>query len=427
MSFYNTRQRSMLKRTRSVRDASDDNNTKSITHWIKSILGRNRRFDHVDKVQGIMKSVDAANTICIFNPSSTIHSLLFDENGLTQTGKGSYGSVYVGKSIVGVKVAVKNCFSKSKVIDKDEWEIHSVLSDMVKEEKCAHFPFVYGMTICKECTCHGRTGTSYDLYMEAMDTTLYDYHESKGYITMSELNSFVFQLLVAVGYMHELGGIFHRDIKSMNVLMKRVSLQTTEYMIHGHKYRICNEGFLVTLADFGAAYNLRKPEPSFGSRRFMIDRTDTDIRHVELSYSPKPGTRRSVVDATLMSDRREIINKNVVRDNYVERSGIIVDVDDFCRFPAVDEFYSDIQDLVRMFVGGRRMEIPNGAHAPMRIVDDDDDTDDVLVGLKLELVEADVSPPHEDFFISRPQSTYCNRYFDICKFSAFDLIHRLYD
>ena len=141
-------------------------------------------------------------------------------------GRGAYGTVYKGKNVrTGEKIAVKKvkCSKESKC-KRTETSIDRELTFMVK---CKHTNLI-------KFFWSGRDEHSRYFVMEYCCGNLNDFMKDKE-ISRKLCLSFMLDLGEALWYLHQLN-ISHRDMKPMNVLIKKDS-----------------SGFYLILADLGLA------------------------------------------------------------------------------------------------------------------------------------------------------------------------------
>lgn len=315
-------------------------------------------------------------------------------------GKGSFGQVYLigimaGKVIrnVVVKEVIlsgedKQAMASSRYItsggfNKNAWPIEFKFMEMMKTllttSTCPNFLDSYHLAACEGCeitTLGGTTsGLCYTTFMEPADGDLKRFQPQ--ITTVDGQFSCCYQLLAALHAVQYVYGIIHNDIKTVNIMVQQTPQLKGKYFIYvmnGRQYYVLNTGFVYYLADFGVAAS-RKPmwatDEYFGERNAkLIYRsgkylwepftTTQTYAFVQTKLARKPEwayIRALPIDwADYKNGTRNMFMKD--RQSY---PSIEVDLNDTHTFPPW-EFYSDVQDILRMFIGGSRTTQP-GDHA----------------------------------------------------------------
>jgi serine/threonine protein kinase len=252
-------------------------------------------------------------------------------------GYGSFGNVYSVK-IPGSKVAIKegrlsqNEFRKA--MDKSypmEYLFNKLINDLLEYQICPNFSYTFAIFFCDRCNLKDFNGEIIKKQCSETVTELFDYtlHKLEDYRDEVIL-SILFQILFGVTAFHIKYGIYHRDIKRENILVKQIQPGGYWiYEINGKKYKVPNYGYIPIINDFGVSssykpgFSLTK---SYGIRQIEVLSNDYFIP---------------------ISDREKI------------------DYDDVVKFPPY-HFHCDIIDSLSMFAGGKRCG-QTGYHSAMSI------------------------------------------------------------
>lgn len=236
-----------------------------------------------------------------------------------------------------------------------------------------NFLYIYDLAVCEGCTLQNKQpGTCYLTFMEFADGNLYSLFK-KGLTDKVKLN-ILYQLLIAVDAIHSNYGIYHQDIKLENILFKRYQCGGYfEYNIRGDTFHIENLGILVLLSDFGVAISLLPmysgPIPFYGTRNAMVK--NSKLIPIKCKYGlivDSDGPHLISSQIMLWDNGSSIGTNNQFYENYSNlQSDIPIDLNDPILFPPF-EFFNDIQDTIRMFIGGKRTR-QVGTHGTMKFTD----------------------------------------------------------
>jgi serine/threonine protein kinase len=322
----------------------------------------------------------------------------FRDNFITmvEIGKGSFGQVYraIIKTVEGNEgLVIKEAYLKAeekRVLKKvtkqnQRWEeveknsyprenkILDLVNQLLLSRRCPNFVYIYNMAMCDGCRVerlHSRgkpLGSCYVTFMEAARTDLY-----RSRLTNFEAQlSVLYQLLIAVHAIHRYYAIWHRDIKTSNVFVDNTVKPGGyfEYVIGDKTYYVKNTGVVAYLADFGVAEVLN-PLHSFtnffGTRNAEVMRSFQEVAGSYLYCKPislKNNHYRDWRDTTTGSIVKGTYNP--ITDHEIF-SSIPIDLNNSQKFPPV-EFFDDIQDVIRMFVGGKQAQ-QGGYHTRMQLL-----------------------------------------------------------
>jgi serine/threonine protein kinase len=222
--------------------------------------------------------------------------------------------------------------------------------------------------------------------MEPASTDLESYRADELHVETQY--NMIQQLLLAVYAIKSVYGIYHRDIKLANVLIKRIQPGGYfAYVINSKPYYIKNSGIFLCLADFGVATSFmpirettKLTNNRYGSRNaeIMTDKTTGELYYKPITcnynaYRDKKGKGiRSKATPRIWFDERT--NSRIVGTTNQFVKGVDIKpntpvvLTDTVRFPPF-EFFNDIQDVLRMFASGKRMLQP-GNHPGFVHLDD---------------------------------------------------------
>lgn len=309
--------------------------------------------------------------------------------------EGSYGSVYFVRLPNNHDFVIK----EAKLTDRDLTYIHVhngtkvyqpgqnlnvveypeefLLSDfakaMILKGICPNFSYIYKTYLCKKDASELWSVT----LMESADL---DMSAVKDELTEEALWSILYQLLIAVHAMHSVCGIYHRDIKKQNVLIKRIEQPVGGYFryrvqndLMNNTFYVKNTGYFAMISDFGSAQTFK---PSVVNNALALE--DCGTRNAKLvknqsgdiafepitsaiQFVPPPkdptqdGTYQTPVKVNWEEGDQSTINRVFTRNGVAYPTlDKIDDLNDMTHYPAF-EFFNDIMDVLHMFNGGPRM------------------------------------------------------------------------
>jgi serine/threonine protein kinase len=266
-------------------------------------------------------------------------------------GKGTFGEVshtIVDNHPVAIKKALYD--DEDKNITPDEYRWLQLTKILIMDGSLPNFILPYHISTCKVCNVGKLSGPCYITYSEKADGDLTHVIDKLGPETQI---SILFQLLVAITALQMKYQLIHNDIKLANILfLKTHEMARTyiQYDIGSKKYLIENTGLIVLLADFGVSI-CTSPifEPSATSQRNFMVKDNIAIPTGEKTTSMGINIQTWIGD----NDKKFNTYKIFSRDAQF-------DLNNPERYPP-HVFFIDIQDLVRMFVGGKRATQP-GKH-----------------------------------------------------------------
>lgn len=312
----------------------------------------------IRKINTALRTIGSKET-CMSGP----RSLQFRSNfsSIEELGSGSFGKVY--KVVFrGEGIAVKEAYTEDVSKVPKEAEFGILMNDLLFKKKSPNFLATYMSGVCMECkislkyTKKQPVSPCYLMFMELAYSDL-GYYTNHHSMNLKTQLSVLFQLLMALYCIHHLYSIFHTDIKTINVLLKRIQPGGYfEYVLNGKSYYVENAGLLIFLSDFGVAECL---SPAYSHQTYF------GTRNAQLALDRKGNPYWIPVTINgnrplIWKDEKTMIlgTENVLDDyGYVSIPQIELNSDKFPPF----EFYHDIQDVLRMFTGGAR-SIQEGWH-----------------------------------------------------------------
>ena len=321
---------------------------------------------------------------------------------VAEIGKGSFGQVYRATIKTGntsEELVIKEAYLKpdeKRVLkmgtkQNQKWDeieknsyprenrILELVNQLLLRRRCPNFVYVYNMAMCDGCKVQRlfdkRKATLGSCYVTFMESARTDLHRSK-LTNFDAQQSVLYQLLIAVHAIHRYYGIWHRDIKTSNVLVDTIKPGGYfEYVIGNKTYYVKNAGVVAYIADFGVA-DVLSPLYSFthcyGRRNAEVVKSSKEIEGSYLYWKPialPRNEQRPWRDADSTRPDPFTLPKIVAQGtvNYITGPEVRnigpIDLNDTQRFPPF-EFADDIQDVIRMFVGGRQAQ-QEGRHSQM--------------------------------------------------------------
>lgn len=303
-------------------------------------------------------------------------------------GSGSFGQVYKATFSGSTKdyiIAAKQSFlstkeknsinkaiaAKQKTLMESyypgEYRFHILLKEALENKLTQNFLFVYGMTFCKMCSLtlnkKNKEGFCSVTLMEMADGDLRDWerdirHKTSSLEYNSLLENILFQILSAVYVLQKVFSLLHNDIKAENILIKRIaSGGYWKYIIEGETYFIPNMGVIALIADFGVSrsFDLKYSLDGYlGERNAKI--VDGKFQPFVTSFflSFQKGKLQKMKPSQFnwvnrQSGTRNRFHKTIGNFN---KKFMLSDL-----YPPFEFFY-DLQDVVRLFLGGKRLSQP---------------------------------------------------------------------
>jgi hypothetical protein len=323
---------------------------------------------------------------------SNSQTLLKYFTNIKAVGKGSFGTVYIGNVNISNNVytiAIKEgqitkveARRAKKLEFPIEYLFNQMMNSILNNGLCPSFNYTYCILFCDQCEvterffkANGNIGikskvtTCSVTMVEKADSDL------KGLDDQCAQLSALFQVLAAVHCIHMLYGIHHRDIKIENVLMRKIPRRKNEYWrykVDDIDYFVPNAGFIAILNDFGVSdsFDPSISDADYGVRNAKVSNDNfvpfTTQRYPQMD---KRGKITGVPSPRLRGPGGAVLTLNRFWKRFDSKPSIDVDLGDFQKFPAFG-MYQDIQDVLRMFIGGKQTVQP-GSHSPMKSLDKD--------------------------------------------------------
>ena len=360
--FYNTIDRSTLFLTISNRIEINNNLSKQLKKY------------HTSKTNTIMNEIIIQGDIL---------------------GKGDYGYVVSGKKneyVFAVKYAKieNNGLKKPFDINNSAWREWHILNNIIKpiilNRICPNLPLLYDTFVCTKNKLHLRKKIENKpaniLIMELADGNMKDFFNSNP--VEKHLYSALFQLAAGLHAIQYHGQLMNYDVKVNNILYYNVNPGGYwHYIIHNNNYYIPNLGKLFILSDFGISrsfspkfchfrnkddktFRLGKRFAIIKNNNFLPIETDRQVNQNGKNIEPEVVFWKDSVTGgsdfrmnkkgniyklgtTLTKEQIQYLQENNIttkptKTDFFEHSEIIPPF----------EFYNDLQDLIRCFVGGKR-------------------------------------------------------------------------
>jgi serine/threonine protein kinase len=330
-------------------------------------------------------------------------------------GKGDYGNVYLS-SINDLQFAIKlaklkegsisNPYSRFDTSWSEVLIMRNIFQPIIKNNICPNLPLLIDSFVCDNCKLTIRDKTErmpcIITITELASGTFRDFLKNEN-PTEKELYSALFQIMAALHAIQLHGQIMNYDVKADNILYYDVTPGGYwEYIIHGKSFFVPNFGKLFVLNDFGISRPMspdfqlyREPDEltfRLGSRfAIIIDGKFTPlVSALEPSHKGKLQKAALVkwVGDNLKSSRgaqyrllkksQEIIDTSVhltkTQIKFLEKHNLPTNSlqKQFFLHPEVIppfEFYNDLQDAIRTFIGGKRTT-QRGDHKRYPVVTD---------------------------------------------------------
>jgi serine/threonine protein kinase len=347
-----------------------------------------QRLENGLRINNNLRSINADQwDMCMSGTNAPAFRSNFSD--IVEIGKGTFGQVYRA-TLANDKLVIKEAYLepnekrvlKESTTQNQTWEaveknsyprenrILDLVNQLLLSRRCPNFVYVYNMAMCDGCKVKRlfdntvASGSCYVTFMESADTDL-------GHIDLinfDEQLSVLYQLLIAVYAIHRYYAIWHRDIKTSNVFVQLIKPGGYfEYVIEGKSYFVKNMGIVVYLADFGVS-SVMSPLYAFtnyyGTRNAEVMRSSEEVGGSYLYWRPISVSNKQTLIWTGGRPNPFVkATRNVITDPNIE-SSVPINLNNSQKFPAF-EFYDDIQDVIRMFVGGKQTA-QQGNHLPMK-------------------------------------------------------------
>lgn len=352
------------------------------------------RLSYYQKCNQLIKSIQyilpETKSFHATQKSLQLHNISF-----SKISNGSWGEVY--KSVVKMNSKTFSFVTKLSKVDKKyqndikmlkphsddlTWHEHILFKRLHKRsKKCPNLP-IYINTFFVKSHKFNLLGENDKLYagiatcMELANQDLKTFLKQQSYIQNDLIVSIMFQVCVAVMFMHNEFQNINRDIKPSNVLVLKTSPGGVwKYTIRGTDYFVPNLGVVCLLTDFGVSYTYNpninlshNGEIKLGTRIGIHDKKNKTILpfvHKDEKLN-KVRWKKSDIQSFPINTHFKVINQefkpekkfkdkivlNSRQKNILKQNGISVDSKEFYSDPYIvilSECYTDIQDVFRMF------------------------------------------------------------------------------
>jgi len=256
-----------------------------------------------------------------------------------------------------------------------EFKYLKLLNRILELKECPNFLYTYNIAMCQGCVVETlfrqrrpRTGYCYITFMENAYSDL-----SQVVLTPEQQVSVLYQLLIAVHTIHQKFALHHRDIKKHNIMIQYINVGGYfEYIINNKSYFVQNAGVVAFLGDFGGSNSYFRnlqydfEEHMYGTRLAKVKRSRIKHENSFLIWEPiyVPGFQR----ITWKDNDKDVVGTvNRITENNLRKVNRLIKVEDVKKYPCF-EFSNDIQDVIRIFIGGKQATQP-GIHSILKELD----------------------------------------------------------
>jgi hypothetical protein len=336
-------------------------------------------------------------------------------------GTGDWGNVYIAWLAKDKEAKRKFAIKMSRITEDDLkdpytetssawyeiWMLKDIFKPIVEQNVCPNLPLFMDTFLCNKCDFLFRKGDSTHpcviTVMELAAGDMKDYFKF-GNASDEELFSALFQIMAGLHSIQMSGQILNNDIKTKNILYYKVKPGGYwHYRINKHDFYVPNFGKMFVLNDFGVSTlynpnfqlypNKQKNVFNLGSRYAInvdgkfspIDaeinygRDGSVIRQPRIKWVTSEGELvRKSRGVTYKIDRKtgQVLmsrtNLTPFQKSYLFKNGVTTNPKTWGFFEhpfyiPPFEFYNDVQDTLRTFVGGKRTT-QRGNHSSNKIV-----------------------------------------------------------
>lgn len=256
---------------------------------------------------------------------------------------------------------IEGRFELQKKGKKDYFSLENLILEAIdrlilQPHKSPNFLLFYETTWCKNCDMVAKNtifkpGSCYLTFMEAADTDLHKLQLPSIY----QQESVLYQILLGLHCLQKYLGLWHRDIKTDNIFIKQIQPGgVLKYNVDNEIYYVQNTGYLVYVSDFNVADCLK---PDVLTKEY----------HSALQYNCyfQPCwikyVNNQLVGVPLLNEFNKRSPWKNSKNQQVDLIPNPIPVDNMHKDPIQFPFYNffgDIQDVIRMFTGGQRSELP---------------------------------------------------------------------
>lgn len=317
---------------------------------------------------------------------------------LNMIGSGCYGNVYKtkkeGKNFA-IKItclnkkALENPYSCNNGLWHEVYFLSEILKPLVEKKICPNLPLIYSNFSCPECSIiidnEKKKGPCVSSMIELASGNLKNYFKIKR--TKDELYSCLFQIFAGLYTIQKYAQIMNYDVKKENVLFYDIEPGGYwKYIIFGKSYYVPNLGSLFVLNDFGISRSMDPSHIMFrsdkektfrlGSRfafvknktfipidsSFSIDEKGDKISPIKINWDNN--TSSFGCEFRLFRKNKNIIPIDLKINNFLLPYELNYDFFSNSDIFPPFEFFNDTQDVIRMFIGGKRTT-QKGNHRPI--------------------------------------------------------------
>ena len=268
------------------------------------------------------------------------------------------------------------------------WILKDIIKPLIKNNICPNLPLFFDTFLCNKCDFIFRKGNNTHpcviTAMELASGDMRDYLKDEN-PSDDEIYSALFQIMVGLHAIQMAAQVLNNDIKTKNILYYNVEPGGYwHYRIDNQDFFVPNFGKMFVLNDFGVStlydpnfqlYPDKKRNVfNLGSRYAInIDETFSPIEaglefsknELKKTNTIKWSTKLTSNGATYKIDRKTgqvIVSHTIltpIQKSYLFRKGITTNPKTWGYFEhpytiPPFEFYNDVQDTLRMIVGGKR-------------------------------------------------------------------------
>jgi hypothetical protein len=267
----------------------------------------------------------------------------------------------------------------------ETYVLKNIITPLLERKLCPNLPLFFESFTNENCELNLRKGKiitpCVSIAVELGNKNLEDYLINKKR-PLEELDAVLFQIMAAVHTLQYHAQIVNTDIKKQNIIYyKVIPGGHWEYIIQGEKYYVPNFGKLFILNDFGLTeffspehlvYNDdRQSYFDLGSRyavvkdgKFVpldIDKQADDNWNLKMN-TVKWNNKKYSKGHIFIIDRvtGKIVQSNFKNNKaikFLQKNKIYPNTEQFFTHPEIVppfEFYDDLQDVIRSFIGGKR-------------------------------------------------------------------------
>jgi len=307
-------------------------------------------------------------------------------------GKGSYGNVYkthIGKLYFACKFTkikkehIERIYDKNLSSWHDNFILKNILNPIIDKKICPNVPYLFDNFIKKDHELvlddTKTKETCIVSLIELANGDLLSYLNGKR--TVHELKNCLFQIMAGLHAIQKHAQIWHFDIKSQNILYYNTEVQGYwKYVIKGIEYYVPNLGKLFILNDFGVSKVLSpnnllasKDEDEYlsvGSRYAYIK----DGKFIPINIQKPIKNNKLIKPIKIIWDNDKTKMSTGCKFFVKRKNGKILDLKpdvdfDIFKDPEITppfEFYNDLQDVLKIFVGGKKAT-QKGKHKSVKV------------------------------------------------------------